>query len=233
MRTINPAAKLTGLLFITFFLAYKMSVLWNITIFIFCLIAMIFSRVDKVKLMLILVPVFLAALGMFFTGYHFSTGGAMPVRNDIVSIENSAILNGMTLAARVLAYGALGTVFALTTDRILLIKSFQAQFKLPQVFAYGLLAAWGVFPYMIQEYNQTRAAFRSRGIRAAPFSPALLQQLLIKAVRWSEELSIAMESKGFSAKAHRSDYNPVILKRCDAFFILVTCLVIPAMIICF
>ena len=41
------------------------------------------------------------------------------------------------------AYAGLGLTFALTTDRIRMVKSFQRQFHLPQVFAYGLLAAWG------------------------------------------------------------------------------------------
>lgn len=69
------------------------------------------------------------------------------------------------------------------------------------MFAYGLLAAWGILPNMMEEYKRTRAAFAARGIRVFPVSPALLKPLLVKSVRWSEELSIAMESRGFDGRA--------------------------------
>ena len=36
------------------------------------------------------------------------------------------------------------------------------------MFAYGLLAAWGILPNMMEEYKRTRAAFAARGIRVFP-----------------------------------------------------------------
>ena len=33
----------------------------------------------------------------------------------------------------------------------------QQQLRLPPVFAYGLLAAWGILPNMMEEYKRTRA----------------------------------------------------------------------------
>ena len=121
-----------------------------------------------------------------------------------------------------LAYAGAGYLFALTTDRLLMVRSFQRQFHLPQVFAYGLLAAWGVFPQMALEYRRTRAAFRARGIRVFPVSPALLKPLLVKSVRWSEALSMAMESKGFSRQPSRTDSDPVRVRPRDWLFLLLT-----------
>ncbi|MFQ9915422.1 MAG: energy-coupling factor transporter transmembrane component T [Flavonifractor plautii] len=76
------------------------------------------------------------------------------------------------------------------------------------MFAYGLLAAWGILPNMMEEYKRTRAAFAARGIRVFPVSPALLKPLLVKSVRWSEELSIAMESRGFDGRVPARAASP-------------------------
>ena len=118
---------------------------------------------------------------------------------------------------------ALTDILAVLQDDSLL-----RQFHLPQVFAYGLLAAWGAFPHMAMEYRKTKAAFRARGIRVFPVSPALLAPLLVKSVRWSDELSIAMESKGFSARAERSDCSPARVHPRDWIMLILCCAVLPA-----
>ena len=87
------------------------------------------------------------------------------------------------------------------------------------------MAFWprGGGPHMAQEFKRTRAAFRARGLHVLPVSPALL----VKSVRWSEELSIAMESKGFAAQALRSEYAPEHARGQDWVFLVVCCTVIP------
>lgn len=228
MRSLNPACKFIGLLAATFVLASRRDPVWNLAAFVLSMAAILLARVRVRTLLLLLLPVALAALGMFFTGYRFAADGSMPVRADIFLVGGSRLWNGMLQASRVLAYAGLGYAFALTTDRIRMVRSFQRQFHVPQVFAYGLLAAWGVFPHMAQEFRRTRAAFRARGIRVLPFSPALLAPLLVKSVRWSEELSVAMESKGFSGKAVRSDFTPIRVRPRDWAFLAVCCLALPA-----
>ena len=219
MRSLNPAVKFLSLLAVTFILAYRFDALLNFFVFFLCLAAMLLSGVRPKTLGLLMIPILLAALGMFFTGYRFSAEGSMPVVAADFMVTNSRLWNGLAQAGRVLAYAGIGLLFTLTTDRIFLIRSFQAQFHVPQVFAYGLLAAWGVVPHMAQEYKRTKAAFRARGISVLPASPALLKPLLVKSVRWSEELSIAMESKGFSGQEKRTDYAPVRIHGKDWLFL--------------
>ena len=231
MRTLNPACKFLSLLVLTFTLASIRDPYWNLAAFALCMILIIISKVRIKTLILLLIPVVLAALGMFFTAYRFTRDGAMPVKADAFLIADSNLLNGITQLSRVLAYAGLGYLFALTTDRVFMIRSFERQFHLPQVFAYGLLAAWGIFPHMALEYKKTRAAFRARGIRVFPLSPALLSPLLVKSVRWSDELSIAMESKGFDPKAKRTDSSPVRVHTLDALFTVLCVIIIPAIAI--
>lgn len=222
MRTLNPAVKFVTLLAVTLILAGKHDPILNFAVFLLSMAAILSAQAKPKTLGLLLLPILLAAAGMFFTGYRFHAGGSMPVRAEILNIGSSALWNGLTQASRVLAYAGAGYLFALTTDRVRMIRSFQRQFHLPQVFAYGLLAAWGIFPQMTREYRRTRAAFRARGIRVFPISPALLKPLLVKSVRWSEALAIAMESKGFSGQAKRTDFAPVRVQPRDWLFLLLT-----------
>ena len=229
MRSLNPACKFISLLAITMLLAGLRDPWWNLAAFSVCVILLLLSGIRPRTLLLYLIPVALAAAGMFFTGYRFTAEGAMPVRSDAFIFQgNSHLMNGITQLSRVLAYAGLGYLFALTTDRVFMVRSFQKQLHLPQAFAYGLLAAWGIFPHMALEYRRTKAAFRARGITVFPISPALLAPLLVKSVRWSEELSIAMESKGFSSKSRRTESSPVRVHGKDIAFTVLCCAVIPA-----
>ncbi len=234
MRAVNPACKFIGLLVTTFVLAWYHNPVLNLAVFGLSVALMLLSKVRVKSLLLMMSPILLFALGMFITGFRFSAGGDMPVNEKTMVFASSAFWNGMTLASRVLAYAGVGYLFALTTDRILLVRSFQKQFHLPQIFAYGLLAAWGILPHMIQEYKRTKAAFRARGIHVFAVSPALLKPLLVKSVRWSEELAVAMESKGFSGNEKRTDFVPVKVRAYDWGFLAVCCLLFPAasMVLC-
>ena len=222
MRQVNPAIKLITLLTVTLILAWHRNPVLNFAVSMLCIGVMLRSRVRPRVLGLLLLPILLAAVGMFFTGFRFSADGGMPVRAENLLSGGSALWNGLTQASRVLAFGCVGYLFALTTDGITLVRSLQRQFRIPQVFAYGLLAAWGMFPHMVLEFRRTRAAFRARGLRPFPVSPTLLKPLLVKSVRWSEALAMAMESKGFSGDAVRSQMEPVVVKRSDWWFLVLT-----------
>lgn len=222
MKRIDPAMKFVALLLVTLILAWKYSLMLNAAVFFACVVGILSCGVSVRRLLALLLPILLAALGMFFTGYRFSAAEGLPVNTEIFHLGSSALVNGLTQASRVLAYAGVGYLFALTTDRVNMVKSFQKRFHLPQIFAYGLLAAWGIFPQMMQEYRRTRAAFRARGLSAFPLSPAVLKPLLVKAVRWSEVLSVAMESKGFSGDAERTEYRRMAVKTVDWLFLLGT-----------
>ena len=203
-------------------------------LFIFCYeLYYLSSGTDVKKLLILLSPILLAAVGMFFTGYRFSAGEGMPVNSADMILTGSHVWNGLIHASRVLAFAGGGCLYCLTTDRVLMIRSFQRQFHLPQIFAYGLLAAWGVFPHMMQEYRRTRAAFRARGKNPFPVSPAFLKPLLVKSVRWSEALAVAMESKGFDGHEARSDFEPVRVRWFDGLFCAVCAALCAVMLVAF
>ncbi len=228
MRQIDPSCKLIGLIAVTFTAAFVHHPVLNLTLFALAVVLILTSGAKPAAFLIPMVPILILAVGMFFTGYRFTRGDTLSVVNTAtLHIGDSRIWNGLIFSSRVLVYAGLGLLFALTTDRIRMIRSFRRQLHVPQVFAYGILAAWGLLPQMLLEYRRTRAAFRARGITVLPWSPALLTTLLVKSTRWSEELSIAMESRGFSGNAPRSEYMPEQVRPRDIVFLAVTCAALP------
>ena len=217
MKSLNPACKLIGLVVPTLLLAGLHHPAVNLAVFAVCLAALLLSRANVKVLAGALLPVLLVAVGMFSTGYHFHAGAGMPINAAAQALTGAAVWNGLVLGSRVLAFAGLGLLFVLTTDRILLVRSLQQQLRLPPVFA------WGILPNMMEEYKRTRAAFAARGIRVFPVSPALLKPLLVKSVRWSEELSIAMESRGFDGRVPRTCSQPLRLRPVDVLFPILSC----------
>lgn len=233
IKSINPSCKLIGLIVLSFALAFCHHPVLNLGIFAVSVLFILLSDANKRAFFIPMIPVLILAVGLFFTGYRFTNAASDVVNMDVLHVGSSQIWNGLIFASRALVYAGIGLLFALTTDRIRMIRSFNRQLHVPQVFAYGLLAAWGLLPQMMLEYRRTRMAFRARGIRVLPFSPSLLVTLLVKSTRWSEELSIAMESKGFSASALRSTFEPERVRLRDWVFLALTCIVLPALAVFF
>ena len=162
MKSLNPACKLIGLVVPTLLLAGLHHPAVNLAVFAVCLAALLLSRANVKVLAGALLPVLLVAVGMFSTGYHFHAGAGMPINAAAQALTGAAVWNGLVLGSRVLAFAGLGLLFVLTTDRILLVRSLQQQLRLPPVFAYGLLAAWGILPNMMEEYKRC-LLYTSRG----------------------------------------------------------------------
>lgn len=215
MRTINPTCKFIGILIPTILLLFFYAPVLNLVVFAVGLGITFFSGCSKKTLAAVLAPILLSALALYFTGLRFPADSHLALNYKLFA--NSAVWNGLQLSTRVLAFAGLGLLFALTTDRVEMIRSARQQLKAPVTFAYGLLAAFGMMPHMMAEYRKARAAFRARGLTPAPWSPALLKPLLVKTVRWSEALAAAMESKGFGGGA-RTEYYVMSLSIRDLLF---------------
>ena len=222
MNALNPVCKLFGILLPTLILAVMHDPVLNLAVFMICMLLLLLSRAPLRKVCVLLLPILIIAGSMFFTGYHFHVQSGAPVNAASLNITDSAVWNGLTFSSRVLAYAGLGLLFVLTTNKIRLIHSFQQQLRLSPMFAYGLLAAWNIFPNIAEEYGKTRAAFRARGLHPFAVSPALLKPMLVKAVLWSEALSIAMESKGFNGCKSRTEYEELKLTVADILFPVIT-----------
>lgn len=197
-RGLSPAAFALGLLFATVTLAFRFHVYFNLLIFFVSQAALLLRKKrPRARLYLPLLALqLLLGTSLFFTGYYYHRPEGLGLSQFYW--ENTAWWNGLQLSSRALAFGGLGIFFALTAEGTALIQSFEQQLKLPRTLAYGVLAAWSILPKMKQEYDKVRMALRARGLEVSPFSPKVLKLMLVKAVRWSDHLAMAMLSKGFS-----------------------------------
>lgn len=236
MRELNPSAKLIGLIVVTMTLAAVHHPILNIAVFaaasVLCLIDLVKTHRGIHLFLYPMIPIGILAFSMFMTGYRFTSAPSSVVSRHLLSSSSLAfapgnVWNGLIFSSRVLVYAAIDLLFTLTTDPVQMIRSFQKQLHMPQMFAYGLLSAWNIFPHMAQEYRKTKLAFQARGIHVNPFSPQLLVTLLVKTTRWSEELAMAMESRGFSSREARTSFEKPEVCRRDIAFLLVSCAAFP------
>jgi energy-coupling factor transport system permease protein len=165
-----------------------------------------------------LAPFALAALLIALTNVVFSTHNPDPAATEVLRIgplriTQEALEAGAGLAARVVAIVSVGAVFALTTDPTYLVDSLVQLGRVSPRFAYGLLAAYQAVPRLADDLTTLRGARRLRGLRE--WDPRLLVGLLVHAIRHADQLSIAMDSRGFGA-GPRTSYRLVSWTRLDA-----------------
>lgn len=210
---LNPGFKGLTIFLISLILSFEYNYYVNISVFLICLILMLLSKVSIKRLCISFLPVIIMALGVFFTGYFYGNESATTDITDmtkIVVVMESAE-SGLQLAARILAYAGLGFLFVYTTDPRMFILSLMQQFRLSEKFAYGIMAAYNFIPIVKNEYRNINYAYRARGVKRNLF----MLPMLVTAIRSSENIAMAMESKGFQVGAKRSQYRKLETKMID------------------
>lgn len=178
----NPFYKGICLLLCSVVLSFTYFYLLNISVFIGALLVLILGSPKFLKGIKPMAMTFCLAIGLFFTGY----------------LQGNGLDTALNLSTRVLAFVALGLLFSLTTDPYRFVKVLQKNGKIPRKFAYGVLCGFNMIPYIKLEYAQAKLALKVRGVRVTIFSLIPIFSALVNSVKWSEALSMAMESKGFS-----------------------------------
>ena len=214
VERLNPSLKAGTILVSVILLSFQYLVSLNLLVFIVCMLLLVFfSDAAPRRIITILIPALIAAFGLFMMGLYYARGSSVTdVRLENISAVPYAIraamsqnlYTAMQLSTRLLAYAGMGILFALTTDGEYFIASLMHQCALSPKFAYGLLAAFHLMPVMVREYRNVRIAFAVRGIPAHPLSLKPMFTMLVNSIRWSESAAMAMESKGFCAKAPRT-----------------------------
>jgi energy-coupling factor transport system permease protein len=165
-----------------------------------------------------LAPLTLAALGIALANLLFSVHNPDPLAQELLRIGPlritlEAVEAAAGVGARVAAIVSVGAVFALTTDATRLIDSLVQLGRVSPRFAYGALAAYQAVPRLADDLGTLRSARRLRGLRE--WDPRLLVGLLVRAIRHADQLSIAMDARGFGS-GRRTTYRPTAWAQLDA-----------------
>lgn len=142
------------------------------------------------------------------------------------TVEGAMI--GLSLAERMAAIAAFSVLFTMSTDPTDLVRSLVQQLRMAPRFAYTILAAYRFLPGLGHEYETIRLAQRLRGRRRRR-GPAgwleerrrLLVPLFTGAVRRTDRVALAMDSRGFGSGRTRTHYRRLRVDRQDAALLVV------------
>jgi energy-coupling factor transport system permease protein len=131
-----------------------------------------------------------------------------------VTVEGLRV--GLSLTIRMMAIVVLSMIFVTTTDPTDLVLSLIQHARFPFRLGYGILVAYRFLPLWQTELGIIRAAHRIRGVGERTTLRGRWEQLrryavplLASAIRKSERVAIAMDSKAFGALPRRTYYRQV------------------------
>lgn len=232
MSKINPAVKAFTVLICGLLISFSYSVLLNSILIGVCLMLLLLSGVRPLSILKILLPATLAAASLFFAalmhpGAPLASHESSSLNFGVMSSSMTSFSNAVQLALRIYAYAFLGMLFALTTDAEEFIYSLMQQCRLSPKFAYGVLAAYHLLPTLKREYATIRMAYKVKGCRVTPLSFSPVFSMLVNTMHWSENVAMAMESKGFDGTFNRTCYIKMSVHWYDyCFFMFFTSMVL-------
>ena len=151
------------------------------------------------------------SIGVFNVVFAAEQLGPVAVSIGPLRIGAETLVNGLGLAARLLAIVLAGLLATATTQPTDLADALVQQLRVSPRFAIGALAALRLLPVMSQEWQVLAMARRARGVDAGRspiaairlFASQLLA-LLVGAIRRATRMALAMEARGFGAMPCRS-----------------------------
>ena len=201
LEKINPFIKVVTILVCGILMALTSSWKLNLAVLIAALLALLLlSNCKLSSLVKTFVPVILLAGAVFVSGMSYGKSAAQSASIYHVASMDSALL----LSTRILAYVGMGMLFALSTDQKEFIMSLMHQAHIKPKFAYGVLAAVNLIPTLRREWDEVNLAYRARKKRTGLLPIGPLFNTLVNGIRWSENVAMAMESKGFDGDGSRT-----------------------------
>jgi energy-coupling factor transport system permease protein len=157
-------------------------------------------------------PIWLAAFGLATFNALFAAANVDPAAATIAQlgpfrVTAPALAAGVGLGLRLIAIGAVGAVFVLTTDSTRLVDALVQQAGVSPRFAYGALAAYQAVPRFGEDLATLRQARRLRGLRSG-WHPRLLVSLLVLAIRHGDRVALAMDARAFGS-GPRTHYRDI------------------------
>ncbi|HET8776421.1 MAG TPA: energy-coupling factor transporter transmembrane component T [Candidatus Limnocylindria bacterium] len=132
--------------------------------------------------------------------------GPIVVAVGPLRIGGETLVDGLGLAARLVAISATGILATATSQPTQIADSLVQQLHASPRFAIGALAALRLVPLLAEEWQTIGMARRARGVDAGRNPVAVvrlfagqLMALLVGAVRRGSRMALAMEARGFGA----------------------------------
>jgi energy-coupling factor transport system permease protein len=165
-------------------------------------------------------PVFVTAIGLSLLALVSSSANADAAAPAVVElgplrITGPALAGALALGLRLVTIALVSVLVFGPGDPTGLADSLVQQWRVPDRFAYGTIAALGLAPILAADWTATGAARRLRGLEPVSMGgrvrslAARLLVLLVSGLRRAQRMALAMDARGFDAGVQRSRYRLV------------------------
>lgn len=155
----------------------------------------------------------LTVMSILLSGANGDRSLAALVQLGPIRIVGPAVSAGIAIGLRVVVIGLTTLLVFGPSDPTRLADSLVQQWRVPDRFAYGTLAALRVAPVMASDWTAIGAARRLRGLqgrglraRVGEWSGRVLV-MLVAAIRRAERMALAMDARGFDSGVRRTHYR--------------------------
>lgn len=226
----NPTVKAIVIIVCCIIMAIGSSWEINCAVIVLCLLSLIFFSRCNIKTMLSLYLPLLFLGGLIFLS-NLASSKLDETSKQIY--EMASFGTALLLGTRIISYASFGVLFGLTTQNNEFTMSLMHQMHLKPKFAYGVMAALHLVPTLAREWDEVKLAYAVRRKKTGiiPFKP--LFNTLVNGIRWSENVAMAMESKGFDGDGDRTFYVETPVRTMDIIFSVIYVLAMVVFLILF
>ncbi len=233
LNTFNPSGKLVlNLLFLVAAL-FSSSYFTSLSLLALLVLIGIAGNGFSKKNLRLLIPFSLFALSLIWMN---GLWGVSDENTRIISVwwiqfSFSGIALGTLLALRVILIMLAGLLFTVSSPPQDLLLSLMQQLSLPAGLAYSVLAVLNFAGDISQDAKRMQAAHRMRTEKKRS-TLSLAIPLLAIHIRRCENISLAMEARGFSMRGKRTWYRKILWRTRDTVFLtLITALLCSVFIL--
>ena len=230
LHALNPSIKLLAIALVMIAITFIFDVATPLAFFALVVMVMLtLGRLPPRGVLRSLVPFLLISLSFVVLNTIFHR----PVASETLlfsvgplAVSWEGLEIGLSIGLRVLFLVSTSLLFVATTDPQELVLSLVQQARLGYKLAFALLVAYRFVPLFAEEYANIRAAAKVRGFGSDRGILARFKSLrrdavplLASAIRRSERLAIAMESRAFGAFPTRTYHKIIRVTRRDWLFL--------------
>jgi energy-coupling factor transport system permease protein len=229
LHQLNPSVKLLAVALVTIAITFVFDIITPLVFLAAAVLVLtVAGRVPLRYTLLSLAPFVLVSIGFVFLYAVFgpNTGPNTIVSIGPVRVSREGILLGFSVGMRVLFLISTSLLFIATTEPGDLVLSLIQQARLNYKLAFAMLVAYRFIPIFAEEYASIRAAARVRGASGGKGPVDAIKALrrdvlplLAGAIRRSERLALAMDSRAFGVLPTRTYRRTLTVKPSDWLFL--------------
>ncbi len=228
MKQADPRVKLLAILLSTSFSILFTNVVYLLGVFFFSILLLVLFGADYKLLWNKLRRFIYILIGVSIIQIIFVRTGAPLVRvGEVTLIYEDGFFRGISMALRFFTLISSAAIMASENSRRVIASL--SKLKIPYTFSFMIMLTLRFIPFFMESFTDAMVSIQLRGIEVEkiPFGKRirlygyLLSPVVADAIIKSQDLAMAMESRGFGAMKKRTTYIEVKMSAVDVVSIIV------------